>query len=508
MLRAPQAARGANSRTRAALVAICMSAASSAASALPVIPGGVGYGIDTPAGRGGRVYRVTNLNASGPGSLKECVAASRPRVCVFEVSGTIRLTKDLHIWNPNITIAGQTAPSPGIMLRGAALNINASDVLVQHIRIRVGDDPDGPDPGNRDALKIESMTGIENIVVDHCSLSWAVDETLTLWRKWDNVTLTNNIIAEGLRESIKKTGAPAGYGLLVGPGEGSVSIQGNLLAHNLARNPLSRGKQMVFVNNVVYNRANMDVDLQSQDGIVTNNSVVGNVFIRGADYTRSHNKPIVVRTDSKFGLPGSSKVYVADNAAIEGSSDSWSVVSTNTSTSLGGFKSSSPPAWPAGMTALPTSNDTVLNNVLKFSGARPADRDPVDSRVVQSVRDRTGHIINCVSADGSKRCSKNAGGWPALAENRRALTLPSDPDAVTESGYTRLELWLHEMAARVEGRSGTSATNWPTSNDSHARHVRLRARRIASSSRVRKGRPASYSLRSRHPLTRFPLQVI
>jgi hypothetical protein len=109
--------------------------------------------------------------------------------------------------------------------------------------------------------------------------------------------------------------------------------------------------------------------------------------------------------------------------------------------------------WPVGLTALPTKNDAVLDKVLKSAGARPADRDPVDKRVVQNVRDRTGRIINCVSPDGSERCSKNAGGWPSLSQNRSTLVLPSDPNAVTASGYTKLEVWLHEKAAKVEGRA-------------------------------------------------------
>src|SRR5690606_12613203 len=84
-------------------------------------------------------------------------------------------------------------------------------------------------------------------------------------------------------------------------------------------------------------------------------------------------------------------------------------------------------------------------------GARPADRDPVDARIVRSVREGGGQIINCVSADGTARCAKNAGGWPELASNRRALTLPENPNAVGSDGYTNLEKWLHQMAAAVEG---------------------------------------------------------
>jgi hypothetical protein len=410
--------------------------------------------MDTPAGRGGQIIKVTNLNDSGSGSLRACVQASGPRVCVFEVSGTIRMTNDLSIENDKITIAGQTAPSPGILLRGAALRISASDVLVQHLRVRVGDDPNGPDPSNRDALKIESpMTDpIKNIVVDHCSFSWAVDETVTMWNAWDNVTLSNNIIAEGLLQSIKSNNQTGGYGLLVGPTDGRASIVGNLLAHNKERNPLSRGKQMVFVNNVVYNRLNMDVDLQSADGRVTSSTVMGNVFMRGADYART-TKPILVRTDSEYGVPSASKVYVADNSAVESvAGNEWSVVGTNTSASISDYKASLPPVWPSGLTALPTSGGNVLNKVLKSAGARPADRDSVDRRVVQGVRDNTGRIINCVSSNGTERCTKNAGGWPSLANNRRALTLPSDPHLVTASGYTKLEVWLHQKAAEVEGR--------------------------------------------------------
>jgi hypothetical protein len=114
------------------------------------------------------------------------------------VSGAIRLTSDLIIRNGQIRIAGQTAPSPGIMIRGAGILITASDVLIQHIRVRPGDDPNGPDPDNRDALKITgtSTKPVRNVVIDHCSFSWSIDEIASAWGPHDNITFTNNIFGE------------------------------------------------------------------------------------------------------------------------------------------------------------------------------------------------------------------------------------------------------------------------------------------------------------------------
>jgi pectate lyase len=440
-----------------AAVACAAGTISLAASAVPVIPQAGGYGIEATAGRGGQVMKVTNLSASGPGSLRACVEASGPRVCVFEVSGVIRTNKDLIIRNPNITIAGQTAPSPGVTVLGAGLWVAASEVLVQHMRFRAGDDPAGPDPGNRGALKVVSDGALlQNVVIDHCSLSWGLDETVDIWKGYGTVTLSNNIISEGLHDSPARKAAgltPAGYGMIVGPGNGRVTIMGNLFAHNKERNPLTRAAHAVVVNNVVYNGANMDVDLQSQNGIATKNSVIGNVFIRGADYARNH-KPVLVRTDGDLALPTASRVYLSDNASLEKTAgDEWSVAQSSGGEIPSSVKSSVPPTWPAGMTRLPTDADVTLNSVLKSAGARPADRDSVDRRVVQSVRDRSGRIINCVAPSSNTVCAKNAGGWPTLAENRRTLQVPSNPNEVTASGYTQLEVWLHKMAAEVEGRS-------------------------------------------------------
>ena len=424
--------------------------------ALPVIPGAYGYGMDTPAGRGGTVFKVTNLNASGSGSLKACIDGTTARTCVFEVSGVIRLTSDLTIRNSKITIAGQTAPSPGIMLRGAAIKIQASDVLIQHIRVRTGDDTNGPDPDNRDSLKIEGSATklVKNVVIDHCSFSWAIDEIASTWGPTDNITFSNNIFAEPLNESIH----PAydgngvqkhGFGVLFGPATGSsVTMVGNLFAHIVERNPLSRATEFVFVNNLVYDRGTMDLDLQSEDNLVTKSSVVGNVFLRGPSFARN-TRPIYVRTNGSLTLKPGSKVYTHDNLAPE--STDGLITLTGGDVISGLLQTVTMPVWNSGLTHRPTANNAVYNRVLQYAGARPTDRDVVDKRVVQSVKSRNGQVINCVAANSTTRCSKNAGGWPTYAQNRRTLTLPANQASIASNGYSNLENWLNSMDRSLGG---------------------------------------------------------
>jgi len=430
--------------------------AATEAQALPVIPGAAGYGMETPAGRGGTVFKVTNLNASGTGSLKACVDGTTPRTCVFEVSGIIHLTSDLTIRNSFLTIAGQTAPSPGIMIRGAGIKLQASDVLIQHIRVRPGDDPNGPDPDNRDALKIEGNPAkpVKNIVIDHCTFSWSIDEVASVWGVSDNITFTNNIFSEPLDESIHPAYEGGGtikhgYGVLYGSSPGSsFTMAGNLLAHIVARNPLSRASEFVYTNNVVYNRGSMDLDLQSQDGVITKSSVVGNVFLRGPSFSRDA-RPIYVHTTGSLTLYAGSRVYTHDNLAPESKNGLITLTGGDVIPDL--LQTVTMPAWNSGLVHRPTASNAVYDRVLGYAGARPADRDPVDKRIVQSVKDRSGEIINCVAADGSSRCQKNAGGWPSYAQNRRSLTLPANQGTVTANGYTNLEVWLHSMDLAVAG---------------------------------------------------------
>jgi hypothetical protein len=387
------------------------------------------------------------------------------------VSGTIRITEDLMVrWN-NLTIAGQTAPSPGIMIRGAALRIQASDILVQHIRVRAGDDPVGPAPANRDSFKIEGSAAkpVKNVVIDHCSFGWAIDEIASVWGVHDNVTFSNNIFAEPLNESIHPTDdgkglEKHGFGVLFGssPTGGRVTMTNNLLAHIVERNPLTRDREMVMVNNLIYNRVDFDVDLQGEKGISTKNTVIGNVFLKGPDF-KMKTKPIYVRTKGTYTLLAGSKVYVKDNYAPEngGTGSSSLVQFTGGDVIANLLQLTTMPTWNSGLAVKSTANNAVYNSVLKYAGARPYDRDSVDKRVIAHVKARNGGVINCVASNGSERCKKNAGGWPYYAKNTRKLTLPSNPNTVASNGYTNLENWLHSMDLNVQGTSSAESPAAP-----------------------------------------------
>ena len=409
---------------------------------LPVIPGASGFGINTPAGRGGTVYKVTNLNASGTGSLAACAAASGPRVCVFEVSGTIHTTSDLVIRNPYITIAGQTAPSPGILIRGAGIKIQSHDVLIQHLRVRPGDATTGPDPSNRDAIKIEAVNGDSyNIVVDHVSGSWSIDELFSLYGSSTgairDVTIRNSIFSEALENSIHPEGAhPAG--LLVGYRASRVTVANNLFAFNGWRNPrvANDATDIMLINNMLYRTRGLTYDQidfgsRGPGNVAVRAAVQGNHFVLAPGMSSINT--IAVRSDAT-----SFKIFVKDNSGPRMTSDPWSVVSSTRD--ISSINASTPPVWAPGVVAMPSS--AVETYVLGSAGARPLDRDPVDRRVITQVTSRTGGIIDSPS---------QVGGYPSLAVNYRALALPANPNTVTASGYTNLELWLHQMATAVGG---------------------------------------------------------
>jgi hypothetical protein len=383
----------------------------------------MGHGTETKAGRGGKIIKVTNLNDSGTGSLRAAIDASGPRIIVFEVSGTIKLKTDLSIKNPYVTLAGQTAPSPGINLRGAGMSITTNNVLVQHIRFRVGDDSDGPNPINRDTIQV---LGGNNVVIDHVSGCWAIDENMSTWYALNNVTFSNNLISEPLHNSTHPKG-PHGFGLLLGDHAHKVTVVGNLLAHNYYRNPLIKGDVWaVLLNNVIYNGTGsfcVLTDLENSGPILA--SVVGNHFIAGPN-SSSTGKVIAFNNSVKAGT----KLYSSDNRASN-------LVHSSTP-----FEVSTPPIWHESLVAKPSSK--VEAWVAANAGAHPADRDDVDKRIVNELLSRSGGIINTPG---------QVGGWPNLKVNTRPFNVPANPNGDDNgNGYTNIEEILHQFAAKVEGR--------------------------------------------------------
>jgi pectate lyase len=264
---------------------------------LPIIPGMSGFGVETPAGSGperigGTIIHVTNLNSSGTGSLREAINFEGPRVIVFDVSGYIDITLDgeIKVNNPFLTIAGQTAPSPGITLKGNGLSIRTHDVLIQHIRIRVGDDPSGELGSQRDGLEIadhpEGSNICYNVVIDHVSVSWGLDENMSIIQGARNITIANSINSEALNSPLHSNGGQS-YGLLYDGSLRNISVIGNLFAHNDGRNPRVKGDQeSVFINNVVYNWRQQSSSHGGLNLGPIKTSIIGNVYIRGLSTIR------------------------------------------------------------------------------------------------------------------------------------------------------------------------------------------------------------------------------
>lgn len=409
-----------------------MAAGTGQAGAEPVFPGAVGFGTDTPAGRGGKVIKVTNLNNDGPGSFREALEAKGPRIIVFEVGGIIDLEKErLELREPYVTIAGQTAPSPGITFIRGGMQIRTHDVLMQHVRFRMGDADSAPGSGFEPDVSTYGGSAY-NIVIDHCSFSWGVDENMSFSGPRTNgpeattrrVTLSNNIIAEGLNNSVHEKG-PHSMGTLVHDYVQDVAVIGNLYAHNMERNPWFKGFATgIIVNNVIYNPGKWAIRLGyvekewTDTGITPEGpkvSIVGNYLRHGADTLQGLG---LVGTNSKSG-----SAYLQDNLAYD-QKDKPVPLTFGGIVELG-----NPPVWIDGLRAVPAS--AVLKEVTTRAGARPKDRDATDQRIIADVLAGRGGLIDS---------QEDVGGYPNVTPTYRTLLVP-------EQGINE---WLHQFSRELE----------------------------------------------------------
>jgi len=417
-----------------------------------IIPDAEGFGINSYAGSGRHrrpfhtaVLRVSRLDDSGRGSLRECITHPGPRTCIFEVGGEIKLRSALRATSPYLTIAGQTAPAPGITVSGGTLRIETHDVLVQHIAIRPGDSRDGVTPSQRDGITIgvESPRAAHHVVLDHVSVTWALDENISTWYPTTrNITISNSIIAEGLDRSIHPKG-PHSKGLMIGDGSRRVSVIRNLIANNIERNPyLKPGTSVEFINNVVYgwgpkggwSLCNISDNGGRGEPVLL--SFIGNYYKPGAWSFRGaalYGKDVAPAT----------RVFVQGNIGPTRKSDAdpeWQIASVPPHP----HRSPSPPFRAARTRRI--SAEQAYQRVLDRAGSRPRRRSDTDARIVGEVRSGAGGIKDCITG-----CQNAVGLAHAEQTDVRPLTLPSDPfTEASNTRYTRLEQWLHTMAREVE----------------------------------------------------------
>jgi hypothetical protein len=337
------------------------------------------------------------------------------------VSGTISLSSKIEVTNPYLTVAGQTAPSPGITVKGGDVRICTHDVMIQHFRTRHG----SGSTGDSIAIGQYNNPNVYNVVLDHVSASWGTDENADTWFEPHDVTISNSIFSEGLN------GSGHGMGLLIGDSTKRVAVIGNLLAHNYQRNPLVKGDaSAVVLNNLMYDGGILWMYFDDPRGAgPISASTVGNVFIDGP--STASPKYIQVKGTVQSGT----KIYLSDNKAI----GSGTLFTKGTSFDP---RVSSPPIWHPSLSV--RSSGAVESWVLSNAGARPTDRDPVDERIVNEVKTRSGSIIGDQS---------EVGGFPTLAKNARTFNVPSNPSGDDDGdGYTNIEEILHHMATQVEGK--------------------------------------------------------
>ncbi len=365
-----------------------------------------GWAQGTVGGRGGRILRVRNLNAAGPGSLREALAGTGARTVVFEAGGVIDLQgQSLRIDQPFVTVAGQTAPAPGITLIKGGIGIAAHQVIVQHLMIRPGDDGRPPRSGG-DHDGIATHAGAHHVIVDHCSLSWATDENLSVggprfqgsnpdaWRAATShaITYSYNLVYEGLSHSVHPKGEHS-KGTLVHDNASGILLVGNLYASNRERNALFKGgAQAAMVNNLIYNPGakavhyNLVAHEWEGHGFVTGKlSLVGNALRHGPD--TGAGTPLLA-----LGGHGDLELHLHDNLAQDANGLPVPLTGRYTASPARLLTAPEPPYLPPGLVAHPASS--LERHLPLAAGARPWARDPIDFKLLSDVAEGRGAIID------------------------------------------------------------------------------------------------------------------
>lgn len=436
-------------------------------------PGAEGGGKYTTGARGSdnpSVYHVTNLNAEGPGSFADAVSQSG-RVIVFDIGGTIELSKTLKIQNNDLTILGQTAPGDGITFTGAdiILGNGVKNIIMRYLRIR---------PTDKNGGEYDGLGGRwnKNIIIDHCSVSWSVDETLTLYAgstesedytPSSNVTMQNTIGSESLRMSNHFKGSH-GYGGIWG-GTNS-SYHHNLMAHHDSRSPrLDRELKNTDVRyNVIYDwgRTNSAYggEPYSYNNITHNGTTVnwiGNYYKFGPSTADSLKSRIFDVSNNEDSQPYAKFCFTGNYV------DGFPDVTENNSKGINNVKMAELTKTPFDMGEYELTAQTAqeaYEYVLENAGATLPKRDAVDARIIADVKNGTGRVIN--NAD-------EVAGYVTSQETQRVFEIPdswkkenglerySDTDIIKSGefeGYMLIEAYVNDWTAAQDAPTNPEIT--------------------------------------------------
>ena len=423
----------------------------------PAFPGAEGFARYITGGRGGSVYHVTNLNDSGTGSLREALGKSGKRTIVFDVSGVINLKSDLKISKGDVTIAGQTSPGDGITLANYTVTVAADNVIIRFIRFRRGNAVNIND--GADAIWGRQR---KNIMLDHCSFSWSIDEVASFY---DNRTFTMQwcTIAEALTNAGHDKGAH-GYGGIWGGKE--ASFHHNFLLHLQNRVPRFNGarynwdgydtskypntiqaERVDFRNCVMYNWGTGGCYGGPGGGYI---NMVNNYYKAGPATTNKTRVTQISKSDSSNGgdnpFPGyTSRYYIHGNyvtaAGDNAENYDWQgVVYDNGIPTVNGVRcvNDSKNYYGEGAGNIPIKLDEPIDagevtthsatvafeKVVAYAGAS-YKRDAVDERYAQEAIDGTATYTGSVTGKkGIIDTQNDVGGWPELAKG----TNPTDSD--------------------------------------------------------------------------------